>query len=423
MDGWLNLFRLDAAQPQAFVVFKMCSSCLIKNLINWRFLQFWCTFLSPVSPIDFVLRTFDEERKKHIVNEERKMWGGIVGSEPAPFHHLNHSRTQNFSTRLPKLEMIRVPCTNHSLWYLLIRMGAPFGTWSKVRAVLNIPEVQSHFAEEILSWDKWKFYNLYWERLPLEPQQGMGMFSSTSAEKVPDLGSVERTQLQHHQRTQRHCQTHPRAPHSPPTALPEISKWTRTEQHHSTPFLHPKPHTWHFQGNFLRCRAELSALTSWAGFERRFKPAGVELNPDNPCSILFLWQVMLLQVGVQIFRYSMWQLLPTEGNLWDHERSPALPIKPLLEMDAVRGKRSFHKQETAAQSCTQQCRSCCSPHSREQGWLSPWASEFTCWDKKKCSKIATGSETRGRQQTSGFIFTQPWCNPISGQFYPLFNPI
>lgn len=195
MDGWLNLFRLDAAQPQAFVVFKMCSSCLIKNLINWRFLQFWCTFLSPVSPIDFVLRTFDEERKKHIVNEERKMWGGIVGSEPAPFHHLNHSRTQNFSTRLPKLEMIRVPCTNHSLWYLLIRMGAPFGTWSKVRAVLNIPEVQSHFAEEILSWHKWKFYNLYWERLPLEPQQGMGMFSSTSAEKVPDLGSVERTQL------------------------------------------------------------------------------------------------------------------------------------------------------------------------------------------------------------------------------------
>lgn len=150
----------------------------------------------------------------------------------------------------------------------------------------------------------WKFYNLSWERLPLEPQQGMGMFSSTSAEKVPDLGSVERTQLQHHQRTQRHCQTHPRAPHSPPTALPEISKWTRTEQHHSTPFLHPKPHTWHFQGNFLRCRAELSALTSWAGFERRFKPAGVELNPDNPCSILFLWQVMLLQVGVQIFRYS-----------------------------------------------------------------------------------------------------------------------
>lgn len=42
---------------------------------------------------------------------------------------------------------------------------------------------------------------------------------------------------------------------------------------------------------------------------------------------------------------------------------------------------------------------------------------------KKRLKIATGSETRGRQQTSVFIFTQPSCNSISGQFYSLFNSI
>lgn len=151
------------------------------------------------------------------------------------------------------------------------------------------------------------------------------------------------------------------------------------------------PHLAKTKGAFFevttRCRAELTALTSCAGFEWSFKPVrGTSCYQTKTTLVLastqifpllypgFPWKLQPLSTGIPpgdaagswgVLRTGPNQALnvtiaPTCPQKWicEHcKRNQALPIRSLLEIGAVRWGRSFHKQETAAQSCpcTQQC--------------------------------------------------------------------
>lgn len=372
------------------------------------------------------------------------MWAGIgavgwaavrTSSSPSTFH--------NRKPFHQKLGMIRVPCINHrSLivfdlnWELLLGPGASAGSelhWTPLR-------YKSHVTEKVLSWDMWKFYDLSWEMFPLE--QGMGISAQAQLKLLilaPDLGSEARTQL-HPQRKQRHCPAHPMAPNSPPTALPEISKRRGSEQHLSIPrgnFCLPesKIPTW----PTLRGAEQNSALTSWAGFERRFKPAGAALNPtfgaQIPSSVLpsgtaapeprgCCWGCCVLRTGLsQAFNVTIAATCSQKWICEQYKRNPALPISFCWQWMLSGGEEPSQTGNSCSELHTpvQEVLEPSPSHgARLALTLSPW---IYMLGQKTGLKIATGSETRGRQQNSVFIFTQPSCNSISGQFYPLFNSI
>lgn len=140
----------------------------------------------------------------------------------------------------------------------------------------------------------WKFCkdSLSWEIFPLEPSREWGMLSLTSAEEVHDPGSrsgicgkdpapssgqaAEETEALSN--SSHGSKLHS---HSSPEGFPSGEEQTSTIPSPGgiSDSLHPKSYTWQrLQGTLFevttRCRAELTALTSWAGFEWRFKPAG-----------------------------------------------------------------------------------------------------------------------------------------------------
>lgn len=204
------------------------------------------------------------------------MESGLLGeeqSEPAAllphFQYRKHSRTENLSIRLPKLKMPTVPCVNYcSLIGYWSEMGAHFWTWSKsrVRIVLNVTGVKKQFCREDFCPKTWKFYkdNLSWEMFPQKPQQGTWMFRLTSAEEVHAPGSrcgicgkdptlIIRASPRGNRGTVKFSSWFQ-------TPLPQqfwsISRWRRTEQHHSKPrrgFWLPASKTPHLaKGHFLR---------------------------------------------------------------------------------------------------------------------------------------------------------------------------
>lgn len=236
MDGWLNLFRLDAAQPQAFVVFKMCSSCLIKNLINWRFLYFWFRFfsLSPASPIDFV-RTFDKrEREKHILNEEIKMWGGIgavgwgaVRTSSSPSTFPAHGALQNRKPSHQDTKTRDDHCPLYQLQLfdrLLIPNGSSFLGLGQGQAQ-NCSEhhwgtkaILQRFCPKTEMWEFSKD-NLSWEMLPAgngDAQFNLSWGSSWPWLQIWDLWKRPSSIIRAGSRGNRGTvKTHPMAPNSP----------------------------------------------------------------------------------------------------------------------------------------------------------------------------------------------------------------
>lgn len=187
-----------------------------------------------------------------------------------------------------------------------------------------------------------------------------------------------------------------------------------------------------------RCRAELTALTPRAGFGWRCKPAGgtnqdsfapgfSPSNPPPPCRCLrklqplstrrCCWRLCVLRKPQSGIKWDNCCSLPTEVNSGALQRKQALPSRAV---DAGRRGRSLpNRTQLLELPCTGAggaSAALCA------GLALTLCSAFTYWDKKSL-KIATGSETRGKQQTPASRFTQPSCNSISGQFYPLFNSI